>query len=188
VREHARLEAENLKVRAVARTARPIVVDYRYARQRLERIKRELEEFNSMYGKLFEPSLNEHIHSALEHLDAFRCLIANRERLWISKIHIELRKPKDEASKCEPLLKGYDYELDSLYVRATDQWLWRALYDYIGQFKGSRGKGLSDMTRFKLISAVCNAAAIGTFEPTAIKQYLLTNPSVADLQEKSEPL
>jgi len=176
VGDHARLEAEKPKVRQVARTARPIVGDYRYAQQRLERIKRELEEFNSKYGKLFEHQVNEHIHSALEHVDVFKCLIADREKRWISRVHTKLRKPKDVPSKWDPLLKDYEYELDSLHVRAADHWLWRVLYHRLGQFNGSTSKQLSDMTRFKLISAVCEAAGIGRVEPTAIKEYLRNNP------------
>jgi hypothetical protein len=176
VTERARLEAEKPKVHHVARTARPIVRDYRYAQKRLERIKRELEEFNSRYDKLFEPQLKEHIHSAIEHVDVFKCLIADREKLWISRVHTKLRKPRDIPSKWDPLLKGYEYELDSLHARAADQWLWRVLYYYLGQLDGSTGKQLSDMTRFKLISAVCNAAGIGRVEPTAIKEYLRNNP------------
>lgn len=175
IKEHARLEAEKPKVRKVARTARPIVGNYRYARQRLERIKRELEAFNSKYGKLFEPQLNAHIHYALENLDAFRCLIAKRERLWISRVHVELRKPKDEPSEWDPLLKGYNYALESLHVKAADQRLWRVLDNYLGQLKGKHGKNLSAMTRFKLISAVCKAS-VGHVEPLTIKEYLRNNP------------
>jgi hypothetical protein len=169
---HARLEAEKPKVRHVARTARPIVSDLRYAQKRLERIKRKLEEFNSKYGRLFEPQLNEHLHSAFEHVDAFKCLIAEREKLWISKVHSDLRKPDDKPSKWDPLLKGYDYELDSLHVRAADHWFWREVNRRLGLVIGTHGRRLSKTTRSKLIAAICAAADIGTFEPTTIKESL----------------
>jgi hypothetical protein len=176
LKEHARLEGEKPKVREVAHTARPIVVNYRYAQRRLERIKRDLVEFDSTYGKLFfEPQLNEHIHSALEHLDAFQWPITDRKKLWISRVHTKLRKQKDEQSNWDPLLKGYNYNLASLHSRAADQWLWRELSNYISQFKGKRGKHLSAMTRFKLISAIC-AASVGPVEPLTIKEYLRNNP------------
>jgi hypothetical protein len=169
---HARLEAEKPKVQQVARTARPIINDFRYAQQRLERIKHDLEELNGKYPRLWEPQLNEHIHTALEHVEAFKCLIADKEKLWISRVHTKLRKPKDVPSKWDSFLKGYDYELDSLHAKAADQWFWREVNRQLGLVRGRHGGRLSNTTKFKLIAAICAAADIGTFEPTTIKEFL----------------
>jgi hypothetical protein len=172
IKKHARLEAEKPKVRQVARTARPIINDFRYAQKRLERIKHDLEELNLKYPKLWVPQLNEHIHTAIGHVEAFKCLLADREKLWISGIHSKLRKPEDVPSKWDPLLKGYEYELDSLHIRAADQWLWREVNHRLSLVSATDGRRLSKTTRFKLIAGICKAADIGPFEPTTIKESL----------------
>jgi hypothetical protein len=166
------LEAEKPKVWQVARTARPTINDFRNAQRRLERIKHELEEFNAKYPKLWVPQLNEHIHTAIEHVETFKCLLADREKLWISRIHSKLRKPEDVPSKWDPLLKGYEYELDSLHIRAADQWFWRDVNQRLSLVSATDGRRLSKATRFKLVAAICEAADIGTFEPTTIKESL----------------
>jgi hypothetical protein len=183
VEEHGRLEAEQAKVREVARKIRPLVGRYRYAQKRLERIKRDLEECDSKYVDLLDFQLRDHILSAVQNVDDAKGVIRRRERLEVSKVHPTLRKKKDDGD-WESLFKGYDYGLETLHVRAADQWLWRELSHLFESYKEDNSRRLSAMTMFKLISAVCKAAGIGTFEPTAIKEYLYKHPETKP-QEKS---
>jgi hypothetical protein len=174
IREHARLETEKQKVRDAASTARAIMGRYRYAQKRLKRIKRELEEFAAKYGDLMEPQIKQPVYSVLQQIETVGATLREREKVRVSWIYPKLRSKKDETSKRDALiiLKDYDYDLESLNSRAADQWLWQAVYHQLGLLKGNPRRSLSDMTKFKLISAVCEAAGIYPFQPTAIKEYL----------------
>ena len=176
VQEHARLESEKPKVAEVAGKARLIVGRYRNAQKRLRRTEQELKEFEEKYGDLIESPLKYHIDSAVDNIRIIEELMAQRAKTWVSKVHSKSRKPKGKPSKWEVLLKGYDYELKSLHLLASDHWLWQVLNRTLDSFVARSGKKLSDMTRFKLISAICQAAGISHVGATTIKEYLLKNP------------
>jgi len=175
--ECRRFEAERKKVPQVARRMRPVIHQYLSATRRLENCARKLSEFDEKYLNLIDHQMGEKISSAIALIKAVSDELDRRRKILVSNVHPKHRRSKDEQSEWELLFKEYNYDLETLGVKATDQWLWQNVNDaLLGWVQRHEVQSISAMTRFKLIAAISEAAGHGTVPATTIKQYFLEHP------------
>jgi hypothetical protein len=171
--EHARLESERPRVRRFAKALRPHIKEHRNAQKRLATAARELRgAFLTKYGTILGGKLVQAVQLVAEELENIRHSLQRREKLLVSRIPPVARREGDEPSGWQLILKEVDYELPRATVKAVDQWFYESVNLKLnGLIQAKRNRRLSETTRMKLISAICNAAGIGLVQPTTIKQY-----------------
>jgi hypothetical protein len=176
--ECQRLESERVKVPQVARRMRPAIHRYRDATRRLESCARRLAEFDEKYRGLVDPRVWQKIGSAVALIEGVADELGRRRKVLVSNVHPKHRTGKDDECEWELLFKEYNYDLEKLGVKATDQWFWSnvndALIESVKQHKAGR---LSAMTRVKVIAAISEAAGRGRVQPAAIKQFFFEHAS-----------
>lgn len=185
--EHERLESERQRLPAFERTIRPNIRDSRRAQQRLATAARHLRnDFLPRYGRLLGEELEQRVYQVIEQIEDMRNVLRQREKLQVSRIHPASRREDDTPSGWKLLLKDLNYDLEDISAKAVDQWFYyqvdRELTSLVPPKRGSR---LTQTTRLKLISAICQASAIGPVEPTAIKEFFRSQKDRAstDLKE-----
>jgi hypothetical protein len=185
--ERKRLESERQRIPTFERTIRPNIQDSRHAQQRLATTAKNLRnDFLPRYGILLGEELEQRVYQVIELIEDMRYVLRKREKLQVSRIHPANRKKGDTPSGWELLLKDVDYNLKKISAKAPEQWF----YDQVDRELTSlvhrnRGRRLTQATRLKLISAICQASAIGSVEPTAIKEFFRSQKDRAstDLKE-----
>jgi hypothetical protein len=175
--EHRQLEIERHKVLQIARRMRPAIQRYRSATQYLKSCAQKVGDCDRKYCDLIDSK------SARE-LNSVRCLLENladaveqRGRLLVSNIHPAKRKYHDTPSDWILLFNLHNYPLERLNEKAVDQWFYVCANRVIQEFiKRKSLPKISDMTRFKIIAAVCSVAINVNVGPGAIKEYFDEHP------------
>lgn len=97
-----------------------------------------------------------------------------------------MRRKGDKPSDWELLLKDVDYDLEKISGKAVEQWFYEQVDQKLTSFvPPKRSYKLTQMTRMKLVSAICYASGIGPVEPTTVKEYFRArkNQSNSGLKE-----
>jgi hypothetical protein len=177
----ARLLREQNKVRQVSADLGKSIKQIRDAQKTL----RELQERIRALGIHLErrmlmgwPYL-EHLDTAEKELVRVEDLLWERERTEASYIHPERRRKHDksapktkyETSRFKPLLTPYDYELDSLKTKAPLQWLLESLDLTLQQCFTREHKEVTDVTRYRIISAILKSSGLDPVSSSSLKEY-----------------
>jgi hypothetical protein len=78
-----------------------------------------------------------------------------------------------KKSKWELWIREFNYDLDTLKQKAPDQWLVRKLDTALKKLFSRAQNRVPEMTRYRVIAALCRAGGIKMIEPSAIKQFFL---------------
>jgi hypothetical protein len=171
--ERERLESERHRVPVFEKEIRPNILEGRRAQRRLATTAKILrEDILLRYKSLLGMELRGRIGLIIEQIEDIGFVLQRREKLQVSRIHPVTRRKGDEPN-WKLLLKDVDYDLDKISVKAVEQWFYTKVDQELTSFvPPKRGCKLTQMTRLKLISAICEASGIGRVEPTTIKEFL----------------
>jgi hypothetical protein len=172
--ERERLESERQRVPAFEKEIRPNILDGRRAQGRLATAAKRLrDDFPPRYQSLLGDELKRRLGLIIEQLEDIGAVLHQREKLQVSRIHPAARRKGDKPSNWDLLLKDVDYDLEKISLKASEQWFYEQVDRQLtGIVPPKRECKLTQMTRVKLISAMCDASGIGRVEPTTIKESL----------------
>jgi hypothetical protein len=185
--ERERLESERQRVPVFEKEIRPNILDARRAHGRLATAAKRLrDDFLPRYQTLLGDELKRRVGLIIEQIEDIGFVLQQREKLQVSRIHPVTRRKGDKPSNWELLLKDVDYDLEKISVKAPEQWFYEQVYRGLTSLVPPTSEcKLTQMTRLKLISAICDASGIGRVEPTTVKQFLRSRKHRAstDLKE-----
>jgi hypothetical protein len=170
VKEHIRLESAQQQLNKHAKTIQPSITLLFRADKALMRIVKMLrEEFVPRYLAHQGDPLRSAVWATSDELESICYELRLRARYTTSDIHPNLRKPSQVGTGRKSLLPTILYDLDKTTTSGPSQWLYTQLDDLFARIKN--GRCLTEMTRMKLISAVCGASG-RLVQPTTIKESL----------------
>jgi len=184
--ERERLESERQRVPVFEKRIRPNILDGRRAQGRLATVAKRLRnDFLTRYQSLLGDDLRRKVDLIIEQIEDIGSVLRQREKLQISRIHPVTRRKDDKPSNWELLLKDVDYDLAQISEKAVDQWFYEQVDRKLTSLVlPKREHRLTQMTRLKLISAICNASGIGQVEPTSIKEPFRSRKDRASIDLK----
>lgn len=171
IEESERLTAERPKAKKVTRDTRPTLTKLRNVRKTVQIVRRKFSLRQTSTGTAIHAEVWGRLYQAL---DAFEDEVREKEQHLVGNLHPEERKPHDTPPRFEALVRTFHYPLKSVRKKASDQWLYESLNTTL--IETLSGKGISDMTRYRLISAFLSASG-REVKPITLKQYFHSKKS-----------
>jgi hypothetical protein len=193
--EHDRLMPEQKKVRHISAKMGRSVKQFRDAQKTLQSLQKSIRRLDKRLERILTVPCRIHLDKAVRELMFVEDALANAERTRASYIHPERRRKHDRAaaktkfqvSKFRSLVPEFDYELDSLRKKAPQQWLLTTLDLNLQRYFKREHKEVTDMTRYRVISAILKSGELEPVLPLTIKQHVAEqtprkNPSARNSQ------
>lgn len=169
--EGDRLAKEQWEVRKVSKKMRAIITQTRNAQKTLQSLTKSIQELEQRLTSTLSWQSLECLRDACRSLEDCHMRLQQTEEDAGSSLHPS-ENQKYRQSQWELLTKDFDYELATLRQKAPDQWLITQLNDLLRETFSRTRKRVPDVTRYRVIAALCRAADLGmTIEPSAIKQF-----------------
>jgi hypothetical protein len=181
---YQQLEAARQEVPQISRRMRPAIEQYRLAVNHLRRCAQDLEKFEKKYGSLIENQAMHKIASVRVLMEDVTYELESRSKILVSNVHQKHRKKHYEPSEWDLLFTLHNYPLEKITSKAPDQWFLTNANVALAELVKRKRLRVSDMTRFKVLSAICGSAISCATEATAIKQFFLDHPSQDVLARK----
>jgi len=179
-RECERLMKEQDAVRHTSHDASATITKLRNARKTLTTLQRKTLALDAQLENLMGFQFREHLHAASKEFGIAADVVEQLEKTQASTIHPaeraahDKREPKSkyQTSPWKQLIPPYDYDLESLKKKAPQQWLVEAFNSALTA-KFTSALELSDMTRYRIIAALCQAGGLDPIEALTIKEYFM---------------
>jgi hypothetical protein len=194
LRECERLIKEQDKVRRTSRSASQLITKLRNARKTLKTLQKSVLRTDGQLEKLMGWKFRDHLYAACKQLELAADLVEELEKTQASTIHPadrrahDKREPKSkyQTSAWKQLIKPYDYDLESLKKKAPQQWLVEALNSALAaRFRGDLE--LSDLTRYRIITALCQAGGLDPIQALTIKEYFMDKAKNSAARKMTTP-
>lgn len=173
LKERERLTKEQTQVRVAAGELRPFIVKLRNAQKTMATIEHRLEDLMASLKFIDLESF----YQARERIKDCREKLRVREGELLLTLHPSMREKHWTAHGWEPILKPFRYNLPTLRIKAPDQWLLDTMNSTIIQMYEANDKRISDMTRYRIMSAIFKAAQL-RISAITIKQYFQSKKNV----------
>jgi hypothetical protein len=182
VRKYKQLVEEQPTVRQVSREASRAIAKFRDGQKTLATLGRRVEALDHSFEMDLDWETRDHFYNAIKELESVADKLLELEKQQGSAMHSARRQVHDRAvgadlkyqtSGWQTLLPPYDYELEALGKKAPQQWIVETLNSkLISNF--TRAKiHVSQMTRYRVLSAVCSAGGIEAPSASTIRQYFI---------------
>jgi hypothetical protein len=172
VKERYRLDREQDKVRRVGREMRAVIRQVKHGQKTIRSLRKAIKGLEARLTPILGP-------------DSLRSLQRARSNLMKCQRHLleveedsgsELHPAESEGykkSQWELLIRDFNYDLKTLKQKAPDQWLLQELDTALEELFSRAETRVPEMTRYRVIAALCRAGGIEGIEPSAIKQFFL---------------
>lgn len=181
LKEHVRLVKEQDNVRRAAHDAGKKIKRLRDAQQTVATLQRKIRALDQNLSEIVAESVRQHFDNAHRQLEQASCRLLGVEKHFGSSVHPEERGKHDKNASgknkyklgWKPLLRPFDYDLDTLRKKAPEQWLFETLNVKLKHIFRRASTTVSDITRYKIIAAVMGSGGLGAVNPEKIKEYFI---------------
>ena len=177
LREHSRNVNEQPKLGTLRSTNVPKLVKLRNAQNSIKAVKARIGEVQRNTAGLVPPEVWDKL---IEALSSTESALREEQQFLSATLHPSQRKPPAQKVRWEHGLRSHKYGLSTLGAKAPDKWLYEALNRRLME-KLSPSK-ISDMTRYRIMTALFQAYRLKPVQPTTFKDYFQPKRKMSDSQ------
>jgi chromosome segregation ATPase len=172
VKERYRLDSEQDQVRRVGKEMRAVIRQVKNGQKTIQSLRKAIKELEARLTPILGSDSLRSLQRARSNLMKCQRHLLEVEEDSGSEIH-SAESEGYKKSQWEVLIREFNYDLDTLKQKAPDQWLVRKLDVALEELFSQAETHVPEMTRYRVIAALCRAGGNKMIEPSAIKQFFL---------------